>query len=56
MLGVSSNLAGPRLLIADDHTIFADTLRAYLEKTYTVLGWYWMVALWLRMPCDSDRT
>ena len=29
---------GPRLLIADDHAMFAETLRAYLEKTYTVLG------------------
>ena len=28
----------PRFLIADDHTMFAETLRAYLEKTYTVLG------------------
>jgi DNA-binding NarL/FixJ family response regulator len=28
----------PRFLIADDHAMFAETLRAYLEKTYTVLG------------------
>jgi DNA-binding NarL/FixJ family response regulator len=28
----------PRLLIADDHAIFAETLRLYLEKTYDVLG------------------
>jgi DNA-binding NarL/FixJ family response regulator len=28
----------PRLLIADDHTMFADALRVYLEKTYTVIG------------------
>lgn len=28
----------PRFLIADDHVIFAETLRAYLEKTYSVLG------------------
>ena len=27
-----------RLLIADDHTIFAQTLRAYLEKTFRVVG------------------
>jgi DNA-binding NarL/FixJ family response regulator len=29
---------GPRLLIADDHAIFAEALRVYLEKTHTVLG------------------
>jgi DNA-binding NarL/FixJ family response regulator len=28
----------PRVLIADDHAIFAETLRAYLEKTYSVVG------------------
>src|SRR5580693_5262783 len=28
----------PRVLIADDHAIFAQALRAYLEKTYTVVG------------------
>jgi hypothetical protein len=28
----------PRFLIADDHTMFAETLRVYLEKTYTVVG------------------
>ena len=28
----------PRILIADDHTMFAETLRAYLEKTFTVVG------------------
>ncbi len=36
-----SVLAGnsrPRLLIADDHAIFAETLRLYLEKLYPVLG------------------
>ena len=27
-----------RFLIADDHAIFADALRAFLEKTHTVLG------------------
>jgi DNA-binding NarL/FixJ family response regulator len=27
-----------RLLIADDHAIFAEALRLYLEKTYTVAG------------------
>jgi RNA polymerase sigma factor (sigma-70 family) len=28
----------PRVLIADDHAIFAQALRAYLEKAYTVVG------------------
>jgi DNA-binding NarL/FixJ family response regulator len=27
-----------RILIADDHAIFAEALRAYLEKTYTIIG------------------
>jgi DNA-binding NarL/FixJ family response regulator len=29
---------GPRLLLADDHAIFAEALRVYLEKTHTVVG------------------
>ena len=29
---------GLRFLVADDHAMFAETLRVYLEKTYTVLG------------------
>ena len=28
----------PRLLIADDHAIFAEALRTYLERTYEVVG------------------
>jgi DNA-binding NarL/FixJ family response regulator len=28
----------PRLLVADDHVIFAETLRVFLEKSYTVQG------------------
>jgi len=28
----------PRVLIADDHEIFAQALRAYLEKAYTIVG------------------
>ena len=28
----------PRLLIADDHAIFGESLRVYLEKIYVVLG------------------
>jgi DNA-binding NarL/FixJ family response regulator len=34
----SASRTGPRFLIADDHALFAETLRAYLEKTYTVVG------------------
>ncbi len=30
--------AGPRFLIADDHAVFAEALRIYLEKTYPVVG------------------
>jgi DNA-binding NarL/FixJ family response regulator len=29
---------GSHLLIADDHAIFAEALRVYLEKTHTVVG------------------
>jgi DNA-binding NarL/FixJ family response regulator len=28
----------PRFLIADDHAIFAEALRGYLEKTYAIVG------------------
>ena len=35
---VSTCNTGPRFLIADDHAMFAETLRVYLEKAYTVLG------------------
>ena len=28
----------PRVLIADDHAIFAEALRVLLEKTYAVVG------------------
>ena len=34
----SSHSTGPRLLIADDHAIFAEALKVYLEKTYTVVA------------------
>jgi DNA-binding NarL/FixJ family response regulator len=39
-LGTSSDqyTSRPRILIADDHAIFAETLRAYLEKTYAIIG------------------
>ena len=35
---VSPDRPLPRVLIADDHEIFANALRAYLEKAYTVVG------------------
>jgi DNA-binding NarL/FixJ family response regulator len=35
---VSACRAGPRVLVADDHAMFAETLRVYLEKTFTVVG------------------
>ena len=38
MNSVSACRTGPRLLIADDHAVFAEALRVYLEKTYTVVG------------------
>jgi DNA-binding NarL/FixJ family response regulator len=33
-----SNTSRPRIIIADDHAIFAEGLRAYLEKTFTIIG------------------
>ena len=38
MAKMSAPGTGPRFLIADDHAMFAETLRVYLEKTYTVVG------------------
>jgi DNA-binding NarL/FixJ family response regulator len=38
MNSVSACRTGPRFLIADDHAMFAETLRVYLEKTFTVVG------------------
>jgi len=35
---VSADKFRPRFLIADDHAIFAEALRAYLEKSYSVVG------------------
>jgi DNA-binding NarL/FixJ family response regulator len=35
---VSVKGTGPRFLIADDHAMFAEALRVYLEKTYTIIG------------------
>jgi len=34
----SARGTSPRLLIADDHAMFAETLRVFLEKTITVVG------------------
>jgi DNA-binding NarL/FixJ family response regulator len=33
-----SNAPGPRLLIADDHLIFAEALKSYLEPKHAVVG------------------
>ena len=38
MENVSVHGKSPRLLIADDHAIFAEAMRVYLERTHTVLG------------------
>jgi DNA-binding NarL/FixJ family response regulator len=35
---MSADKSLPRLLVADDHVIFAETLRVFLEKSYTVQG------------------
>jgi DNA-binding NarL/FixJ family response regulator len=35
---VSTDKSRPRLLIADDHTIFAEALKVFLERTYPVIG------------------
>jgi DNA-binding NarL/FixJ family response regulator len=35
---VSARGGDPRFLIADDHAMFAETLRVYLEKTLRVIG------------------
>jgi DNA-binding NarL/FixJ family response regulator len=47
---------GPHFLIADDHTIFAEALRAFLERTHTIVGvvrdGYAMVAEALRLRPD----
>jgi DNA-binding NarL/FixJ family response regulator len=37
-MGMCSNSSRPRLLIADDHAIFAEALRTFLERIYTVVG------------------
>jgi DNA-binding NarL/FixJ family response regulator len=35
---VRAKSSRPRLLIADDHAMFGEALRGYLEKTFTVVG------------------
>ena len=38
MDGFQTDRPRPHFLIADDHAIFAESLRLYLEKKYTVVG------------------
>lgn len=38
MTGFQTDRPRPHFLIADDHAIFAESLRLYLEKKYTVIG------------------
>lgn len=38
MQDVRTSISPPRFLIADDHAIFAETLRLYLERSYPVVG------------------
>jgi DNA-binding NarL/FixJ family response regulator len=38
MESLSVHEKGPRFLIADDHAMFAEALRVFLEKTLTVVG------------------
>jgi DNA-binding NarL/FixJ family response regulator len=37
-MGTVSAQSSTRILIADDHTIFAEVLRVYLEKRYCIVG------------------
>jgi DNA-binding NarL/FixJ family response regulator len=38
MESVSTDRARPRFVIADDHAIFAEALKVFLERTYPVVG------------------
>src|SRR5260370_2209097 len=38
MENASTDRSRPKFLIADDHAIFAEALRGYLERTYPVVG------------------
>ena len=38
MATVPTDKTRPRFLIADDHTIFAEALKVFLERTYPVIG------------------
>ena len=38
MENVSTDRSRPKFLIADDHAIFAEALRVFLERTYPVVG------------------
>lgn len=37
-MGMHPNSSSPRFLIADDHAMFAEVLRTFLEKTHIVVG------------------
>jgi DNA-binding NarL/FixJ family response regulator len=49
------NPSCPRILIADDHAIFAEALRAYIEKTYTVIGVVADGRPWCKKPSGSSQ-
>ena len=38
MEAISTNRAQPQFLIADDHSIFAEALKGYIERKYPVVG------------------
>src|SRR5258708_19230874 len=38
MESVHTRASRPRILIADDHAMFAEALSVYLEKTFNVIG------------------
>jgi DNA-binding NarL/FixJ family response regulator len=56
VITTTENDKRPRLLLADDHAMFAETLRAYLEKSCEVMGVVsdgrTLVSEALRLPAD----
>ena len=44
-----------RILIADDHAIFAEALRVYLETTFTVIGVVADGRAMVQKPSDSGQ-
>ena len=44
------NTSHTRILIADDHAMFGEALRVYLERTFTVIGMVVMVG-----PCWQQQ-